>query len=159
LRSAFRQGEDQARRVAEKNGVKASAYGTAHDSMVSLQHDLTDLAEEGNKRIKEIQDSKEPVEAKVTQIVTAIHQYRALANLAGAKYRGNVLDAMQRILDTEGTSQSARQFAQAHGVDVGHMFRQPDQQGELENQVRRIIGNPDSTQAFRSGGKLPTEFQ
>ena len=126
LRNAFRQGEDQARRVAEKNGVKESAYGTAYDSMVSLQHDLTDLANEGNQRIKEIQDSKEPVEAKVPHIVAAVQQYRALANLAAAKYSGNVLDAMQRILDEEATGQSARQFAQAHGLDVGQMFRQPE---------------------------------
>ena len=32
LRDAFCQGENQARRVAEKNGVKESAYGTAYDS-------------------------------------------------------------------------------------------------------------------------------
>ena len=85
LRQAFRQGEEQARQVAEKNGVKESAYGSAYDSMVSLRQDLTKLAEEGNQRIKEIQDSKEPVEAKVPQIVAAINQYRALANIAGSE--------------------------------------------------------------------------
>ena len=119
LRDAFCQGEKQARRVADKNGVKESAYSTAYDSTVGLQHDLTSVAEEGNKQIKEIQDSKQPVEAKVTQIVAVIHQSRALASLASAKCSGNVLEAMQRILDEEGTGQSARQFAQAHGVDVG----------------------------------------
>jgi Family of unknown function (DUF5631)/Family of unknown function (DUF5632) len=142
LRNAFRRGEDQARQVAEKNGVKESAYGTAYDSMVSLQHDLTDLANEGNQRIKEIQDSKEPVEAKVPQIVAAINQYRALANLAAAKYSGNVLDGMQRILDEEGIGQSARQFAQAHGVDVGQMFRQPEDQEGLTHQVRDLLNKP-----------------
>ena len=30
LRNAFQQGEEQARRVAEKNGVKESAYGSAY---------------------------------------------------------------------------------------------------------------------------------
>ena len=143
LRNAFRQGEDQARRVAEKNGVKESAYATAYDSMVSLQHDLTDLANEGNKRIKEIQDSKEPVEAKVPQIVAAINQYRALANLAAAKYSGNVLDAMQRILDEEGTGQSARQFAQAHGLDVGQMFRQPNDERDLRRPSARCLNKSE----------------
>src|SRR5271168_4647862 len=36
LRNAFRQGEDQARRVAEKNGIKQTAYGTAYDSTLGL---------------------------------------------------------------------------------------------------------------------------
>src|SRR5271167_1074987 len=41
LRNAFRQGEEQAHQVAEKNGTKESAYESAYDSMVSLQNDLT----------------------------------------------------------------------------------------------------------------------
>jgi hypothetical protein len=94
LRNAYRQGEAQARQVSQKNGVKEGAYGTAYDSMVSLRQDLTNLAAEGNQRIKDIQESKEPMEAKVPQIVAAIHQYRALANLTAAKYSGNVFDAM-----------------------------------------------------------------
>src|ERR1700722_15837211 len=52
LRNAFRQGEEQARQVAEKNGTKESAYGSAYDSMESLQHDLTNLANEYNQQIK-----------------------------------------------------------------------------------------------------------
>jgi Family of unknown function (DUF5631)/Family of unknown function (DUF5632) len=144
LRNSFRQGEEQSRRVAEKNGVKESAYGTAYDSMVSLQHDLTNIAEEGNKRINEIQDSKEPVEVKVPQIVAAINEHRALANLAAAKYSGNVFDAMQRILDAEGTGQSARQFAQSHGVNVGQMFRAPDDQENLTRHVQGLLSKPGS---------------
>jgi hypothetical protein len=155
LRDVFRQGEDQARRVAEKNGVKESAYGTAYDSMLSLQQDLTGLAEEGNKQIKDIQDSREPVEAKVTQIVAAIHQYRALSNLAAAKYGGNVIDAMQRILDAEGNGPSARQFAQARGLDVGQMFRQPDDQENLEEQVRGMVGNAGPPPALAQQGAIP----
>ena len=142
LRDAFCQGEKQARRVADKNGVKESAYSTAYDSTVGLQHDLTSVAEEGNKQIKEIQDSKQPVEAKVTQIVAVIHQSRAMATLAAAKCSGNVLEAMQRILDEEGTGQSARQFAQAHGVDVGQMFKHPDDHKNLSEQVKDLVEKP-----------------
>jgi hypothetical protein len=144
LRQAFRQGEEQARQVAEKNGVKEGAYGGAYDSMVSLRQDLTNLAAEANQRIKEIQYSKEPVEAKVPQMIAAIHQYRALANIAAAKYAGNVFDAMQKILDAEGTGQSARQFAQANGLNVEGMFRQGvDDQG-LEAKVRDALGKGGS---------------
>src|SRR4051812_23625528 len=46
-RTAFRQGEAHARNVAKKNGTKATAYETAYDSMLSLQNDLTALADEG----------------------------------------------------------------------------------------------------------------
>jgi hypothetical protein len=66
LRNAFCRGEDHAREVADKNGTKASAYETAYDCTLSLQHDLTSLANDGNRQIKEIQESKEPTEAEVT---------------------------------------------------------------------------------------------
>ena len=158
LRNTYRQGEAQARQVSQKNSVKEIAYGTAYDSMASLQHDLTNVAKEGNERIKEIQDSKEPVAAKVPQIVAAIHQYRALANVVAAKYSGNVFDAMQRILDTEGSGQSARQFAQSHGVDVGNMFRQPDDEASLTQEVTgKLNGVP--LPALASGGGLPPGVQ
>jgi hypothetical protein len=153
LRNAFSQGESQARQIADKNGVKENAYISAYDSAISLQNDLTNLAEEGNKRINEIQNSKEPVEAKVTQIVAAIHQYQALSSLAAAKYSGNVLDAMQRVLDGEGSGQSARQFAQAHGVDVGQMFRRADGQSDLDEQVRSQLGKVGSS---NSGSTNPS---
>ena len=124
LRNAFRQGEEQAHQVSDKNGTKESAYESAYDSMVSLQHDLTSLANEYNKQIDDIQKSNEPTEAKVAQIVFAINQGRTLASMAAAKWSGNVFDAMQRVLDAEGPGgQSARQFAQAHGLDASQMFR------------------------------------
>src|SRR6202044_490791 len=110
---------------------------------------------EGNKRIKEIQDSEEPVEAKVPQIVAALHQHRALANMAAAKYSGNVFDAMQRILDAEGSGQSARQFAQAHGADVGNMFRRPDDDASLTNQVRSAVTGGPTTNLTGNAGTPP----
>jgi len=160
LRDAFRQGEDQARRVADKNGIKQRAYSTAYDSTLGLQQDLTSLAQEGNNQIKEIQSSKQPVEAKVTQIVALIHQCRALASLAAAKYGGNVLDAMQQILDEEGTGQSARQFAHAHGIDVAQMFRQPNDQTDLEKDVRGILDPNGSTFGIpNNAGISPAKFE
>jgi hypothetical protein len=144
LRDAFRQGEQQARQVSEKNGIKEGAYDSAYDSIVSLQHDLTNLAKEGNQRIDEIKQSKQPVETKIPQMIAAIHQYRALAAITAAKYSGNVFDAMQRILDAEGSGMSARQFAQAHGLDVGQMFRPAEDQQKLEEQVERALGKGGS---------------
>jgi len=157
LRDALRQGENQARQVADKNGIKEDAYGTAYDSTLSLQQDLTSLAEEGNKQIKAVQDSKEPVEARVTQIVAAIHQYRMLSNIAAAKYGGNVLGAMQRILDAEGTGQSARQFAQAHNVDVAQIFRPRTDEDNLEKSVRDTLHPQGSPMKLADDAKLPPE--
>ncbi len=155
LRHAFRQGEQQARQVAEKNGIKESAYSSAYDSVVSLRQDLTALAAEGNRRIEDIQHSKVPVEAKVPQMIAAIHQYRALAGIAAAKYSGNVFDAMQRILDAEGAGQSARQFAQDHGLDVGQMFRPPIDEKDLEERVRSGLKPHDSPMNFGNNANLP----
>jgi hypothetical protein len=157
LRDAFRQGEQQARQVSEKNGIKEGAYDSAYDSIVSLQHDLTNLAKEGNQRIDEIKQSKLPVEAKVPQIIAAIHQYRALAAITAAKYSGNVFDAMQRILDAEGTGQSARQFAQAHGIDVGQMFKHSHEGEDLEDQVRKALSGDNTPMDLANSAKLPPQ--
>nr|BBX76468.1 hypothetical protein MFLOJ_02550 [Mycobacterium florentinum] len=155
LRDAFRQGEQQARTVAEKNGIKQGAYGTAYDSMASLRQDLANLAAEGNQRIEEIQHSKEPVEAKVPQIIAAIHQYRAMASITAAKYSGNVLDAMQRVLDAEGIGMSARQFAQSHGADVGNMFRPPDHDAALPDKVRDAVTRGSTKNLTGNAGTAP----
>ena len=156
LRNAFRQGEEQAHQVAEKNGTKESAYESAYDSMVSLQHDLTNLANEYNQQIKDIENSKEPTEAKVAQIVFAINQGRTLASMAAAKYSGNVFDAMQRVLDAEGSGQSARQFAQAHGLDAGQMFRHANDQTSLTDQVRGNLTKARRTVYTGNSATTPT---
>ncbi|MDT5139138.1 MAG: hypothetical protein QOD58_3400, partial [Mycobacterium sp.] len=101
LRGTYNQGEKYARRVVEKNRIKEKSYDTAYDSMISLQHDLANLAVEGNAEIEQIRASKEPEGAKVSRIISLIRQYRALANIAAAKYASNLLDAMQQILDAD----------------------------------------------------------
>jgi Family of unknown function (DUF5631)/Family of unknown function (DUF5632) len=157
LRNAFRQGEEQAHQVAEKNGTKESAYESAYDSMVSLQHDLTNLANEYNQQIKDIENSKEPTEAKVAQIVFAINQGRTLATMAAAKWSGNVFDAMQRVLDAEGPGgQSARQFAQAHGLDASQMFRHADDQNSLTDQVRGVLTKGSTNGLTGNSATTPT---
>lgn len=154
LRIVFGRGEDHARRVAEKNNVKKNAYGAALGNVTSLRHDLANLAEESNREIRVVQDSKEDLATKLTRIVALIHQYRTLANFAAAKYAGNILDAMQRVLDEEGTGESARQFAITHGADVSRMFRQPNDQKDLETHVREILSNSGSpiipSEAYRN---------
>lgn len=155
LRNAFNQGSNYAYAVAEKNSVKLRAYNTAYDSVLSLQHDLTSLAEEGNRKIETIEEAKQPTENKVAQILTLVQQYRSLATTAAAKCGGNIIDAIQRILDAEGNGQQARPFAQSHGADVGQMFRSPGTQQEMTDRITAMIGPHDAPQLMGLG-KLPT---
>lgn len=143
LRLAFQRGEACSRRIGERNSVKAGAYSSAIDSTVSVQQTLSALAEEGNSEIKAIQNSMAAGATRVAQILAMVQKYRALANATSAKYGANILDAIQRILDTNGTIQSAREFARTEGADVGLMFGQPFSRQYLESEVRRVLNEPD----------------
>jgi hypothetical protein len=149
-------GERHSRAIAEKNEVKRIAYGTAYESMVSLQQELTALAEEGNQEIEAIENSKLPAPAKAAEIARLIFQYQALACVLSAKYSGNIIDAMQRILDAEGANIQARQFAQAHGADLSGMFRRSCDQQELTNRVQGMLGDIVPPEVLPTG-KLPAE--
>lgn len=155
LRSAFRNGERRASAVGEKNLIKQTAYGAAYESMLSLQHDLTALAEEGNLQIQGIERSKDPAEAKATAIVALILRYQATARVVAAKYTGNVIDAIQRVLDVDGGKVRARQFARSQGVDVGQMFERPSNDRELSKRVLGMLGKTDTSEVLTTG-KLPT---
>lgn len=136
IRHSFIRDENLARGVAALNGVKEDAYRTAYDSMQSLRNDLTAIAEEGNKEIKQVESSQFLTAAKTAKIADIIQRCKSLSAVAAAKYAGNVLDAIQSILDLQAMGQSARQFAQDHGVDLERMFRAHSGQGELERQIR-----------------------
>ncbi|BBU22520.1 putative transmembrane protein [Mycobacterium xenopi] len=155
IREAHFRGIEHDRQVAEKSGVKKTACGSAHDSMLCLRDNLTNLAEDGNKEINDIKNSKQPTEAKVGEIAAVISQYRALANLAAAKYGGNLLDTAQSVLDRQGSGQSSREFAQSQGVEVGELFRQPSDENTLQQQVRAVLGNSGSTPGISEPGNNP----
>lgn len=151
LRRSFRRGEEQAREVATLNGIKEDAYRTAYDSLQSLRHDLTIIAEEGNSEINQIRNSKLPPEVKAAQIVAAIQRYQALSAAAAAKYAGNVVDAMQRLLDHQETGRSARQFARDHGVDLTTMFQPHATEDELKRHVHDSLERPSSPMGVSPG--------
>ncbi len=156
LREKFRFGEHLAQYVSEKNGTKQRAYATALESIETLRQELTALAAEGNQEIKAIQNSKADSSTKQTQIIAAIHRYRALANLAAAKAGASILDAIQRILDGEGRGQSARDYARTQGANLEEMFRQPDDESELNARVHAALNNPTSPLGQLSNFKNPS---
>ena len=96
------------------------------------------------------------METKSSQILTLINHYRGLASIASAKYSGNVIDAMQRILDTDG-GQAARQFAQAPRRRRRSDVSGTQGQRELTDRIRGLIGSCDSPQVLQ-GGQLPQSF-
>lgn len=142
LRTAFSRGEDQALGVAETSSVKETAYRSAYQATLSLQHELAGLAEDGNTEIESIENSEDPTPAKVAKITAVIARCQALANLAAAKYGGNIIDAIQRVLDAEGKAQSARQFCERQGACLGELFRPPTNDKDLSRQVEETLREP-----------------
>jgi hypothetical protein len=147
IRDAYYRGEQDARQVAQKNGVKKSSCATDYDSAESLQQELYELAVQGNSEIEQIENSGEPTETKVGKIVGKVADYQRQANSKATNCIGNIMDAIQRVLDEEGTGQSAREFAQAHGVDLRQLSPQPDQKG-IEAHVQGMLNTPGSTTGF-----------
>lgn len=143
LRDIFMLGEQQSRRIAEKNGIKRSSYTSARDHAVSLQHELHDLASRTNSAITDIEKSSAPTAEKVSAIATAIADCQRQANVQAALCTGSILDALQHILDGDECGQSARHFAQAHGIDVTERAHQPDRERLEAHADRLLSGQPD----------------
>ena len=62
IRDAFRQGADQAAKVAEKNGAYKNALQDALNSVQHLRDKLTDIAKDGNQQINDILKSNDKVD-------------------------------------------------------------------------------------------------
>ncbi len=134
----FDEGEQLARDVARKNGVKKDSYAAALSSVHNLRDKLSDIADRYNQEINKILASKEPVAIKMPHILEAIGRGQQEANLAAANCGGDIGDAGQRILDQEGTDQSFHQFAKANGIDMSQLFRSRDTKG-LEPTVQGML--------------------
>lgn len=142
LRTVFHQGEQHAKRVADRNRRKQNSYATAYNSVLNLRQDLTALVEEANCEIQGIEASKEPEAIKTTQITAAIQRFRALASMLSAKYSANILEAIQLILDTDETGESARQFTSKQGLELSEMFRQSRDESILRDHVSAMLSKP-----------------
>lgn len=60
ITDAYSRGEQHARQIAQKNGVKKSSYATGYDSGESLQQELHELALQGGSELEQIENSDEP---------------------------------------------------------------------------------------------------
>lgn len=155
LSAVFHRGEQHAQVVANRNGTKQKSYVAAYNSALNLQHDLTALAEEGNKEIQEIETSSEPEANKISRITDTIQRFRTLANLVSAKYSTNVLEAIQSILDADGAGQSARQFTSEQGLEPAEMFRQSTDSDSLRDHISGMLGKPGAAAGIAARPSLP----
>jgi len=138
IRDAFRQGADQAAKIAEKNGSYKKALQDALDSVQQLRDKLTSIASDGNKQIDDELQSKDDVAIQVAKIAQIIADHQRQANQAAADSAFSITGAGQKVVDAQGTSQSFFGMARDAGIDPN---QQPNMQA-IENQVRGMLGQP-----------------
>jgi hypothetical protein len=138
IRDAFRQGADQAAKIAEKNGAYKKALQEALDSVQQLRDKLTSIANDGNKQIDDELQSKDDVAIQVAKIAQIIADHQRQANQAAADCAFSIVGAGQKVVDAQGTGQSFFGMARDAGIDPN---QQPNMQA-IENQVRGMLGQP-----------------
>lgn len=121
-RRAFQLGEARALELSTKSWSKSNAYGKAQCWTTSLREDLTTIAHLGNFEIEQIQTSDEAPVKKVAAIVETVVRSQMRASSSAAYHCGNLLGAVQRVLDNDVAGVSAREFATAQGVDLDRAF-------------------------------------
>jgi hypothetical protein len=120
---AFEVGQSHAAEIAGRNRAKAEAYAAAHLSTSQLRRDLSDIAQRGDSAIRTVLRSSAPLPQKINMIVEIVVTAQGSANARAAQQAGNLLDAMQKVLDAEQTETSARRFAEANGAGLETAFR------------------------------------
>ncbi len=154
LVQVFHEGEQRARQTAIKNGVKNQAYGAALGSVNSLRDKLSDISEQGNADIRDIQTSGEPTVVQVMQIVAVIATAQQAANIAAASCAADISDAGQRILEQE-SNQSFSQFVKANGIDMNQLFRTRDA-ADLESTVHSMLRSSGSAAGTAGSAGMPS---
>jgi Family of unknown function (DUF5632)/Family of unknown function (DUF5631) len=148
IRDAFRQGAEQAAKIAEKNGAYKKALQDALDSVQRLRDKLTGIANDGNKQINDELQSKDNVATQVTKIAQIIADHQRQANQAAADCAFSIIGAGQGVLDAQGTGQSFFGLARDAGIDAN---QQPNLNA-IEDQVR---GKLEPLTGGGTGGPAP----
>jgi hypothetical protein len=148
IRDAFRQGADQAAKIAEKSGVYKTALQDALNSVKELRDKLTAIANDGNKQINDELQSKDDFEIKVGKIAKIIADCQRQANQAAAECAFSIIGDGQKVVDAQGTGQSFFGMARDAGIDAN---QQPNMKA-IEDQVRGKLSQDG--QAGAPGGPL-----
>ncbi len=137
-RAAFQSGERQSRDLASKFGAIAESYKTAQQSTEQLRSDLADIAARGNSEITQIQNSSEPVAAKIGRIVKVVVSSQSESNAKAATHSATVSSAIQAVLNRQGIDTSAHNFAESNGVYVDGEFGSPNED-VVQRQVTKML--------------------
>ncbi|MFM9036037.1 MAG: hypothetical protein ACKOQ4_17445, partial [Mycobacterium sp.] len=153
IEASFGAGEHHIREIAERNRTKAGAYDCAHRSASQLRRDLTDIARRGEADIREIARSAAPVEQRISAIADVVAECQGLANGKAAQQAGSILNAIQNVLDAEGSAVSARQLARQGGVELHTAFtsRSTD---EIRSRVTSLLEDSTAAPATAAPGAI-----
>lgn len=111
IRAAFRDGEDHARAVAERNAAKSAALTRAHHTVSALRSALWEIAERGRGQIRMIIDGDDPAPVKTARIAEVVAAARTEADGRAGLCAHEVYGSIQAVLDACGASLSAREFS------------------------------------------------
>jgi hypothetical protein len=168
-RESFVNGENHARETSSKNVAKSNAYKVAGDAVNALREDLATIAAEGNSAIREIQTSKKPVPVQLAEIRGVVSKSQGKANIKAADHSANLLSSINKVLNDQGVTVSAQEFAKRNGVDLARAFRAPNDESvrqsvtAMRNQLKTpppAGTSPSAANNFASGqDSLPVPSQ
>ncbi len=154
-RTAYEEGAVQSARISQSNVAKGAAYLSAHAKVSEFRDTLRSLAESGNVRIDEINDSQSPLPTKVAEILAVVTQIREDAFLHSAACMGHISDQIRAVLDSQGVDSGPQSFAADHGV--GPFTGRPNDFRDLEAEIARRVdsGFSGTTNDPGSGNSAP----
>lgn len=116
IRAAFRDGENHARTVAERNAAKTAALVHAHRCAAELRSTLREIAERGVGQIRSIIDGPDAASVKAARIAELVRAAQSEADVRAASCIQEIYASIQTVLDSCGAQGCAREFARAYGA-------------------------------------------
>lgn len=153
-RHAFQRGEQLSGNTADKYEDIQECNDSARSCASGLRHELLILAEDGNSRIRTVQDSEAPLSYKMSQITAIIMELQIQANTKAATCAANILDTIQNTLDKQGIPTSARKFAEENSIHTNKMLGSPNKEA-IHQQIQMTLNHVDMQTANHSSGKPP----
>lgn len=142
-RATFLIGENGARNTSERNVISAAAYSSARDSLLELRSNLREIAHRANEEIHQINLAKHPAQTKLDKIVAVVAARQSEANLKAAIHGANIMEAIQRVLDTAEVDLSAREFLRTNGVELDTLYSACSSD-MIRDQASTLLSRPSS---------------
>lgn len=141
-RVAFDQGISSARQIAELNRAKGDSYAAVHRAVAEFRSSLRELALQGNEAINSINQSRVPLQTKVSEITAVIAEIRAQATTQLASCSDDIRSATYAVLASQGIDQSPQLFASGQGTVATVGGGAPT---DLEAQIQEVLRQTEGT--------------